>query len=450
MFFKDADKTPPELNAVLQRAEEVGASDIMLRRGLPIFYKVAGSWYHFSDAPLATVEDYIGGIGELMGWKELLHRLHQRKEMDFSFSVPHGTRYRVNMALTSDGPLIVLRLIRQDIRFLEDLGFLPASVEAIVKALKAKRGLVLVTGVTGSGKSTTLAAMIHWLNRHTASNIVTIEDPIEYIFIPEKSAIHQRELGAHTESFSQALKSALRQAPDVIMVGEMRDPETIKAALTAAETGHLVISTLHTKSAPETVTRIVDALPPEDKPQARQQLASSLAIVISQKLVPAVGKGKMVLAYEMFVKNDAIRQAIASGESTFDNTVREAMRVGGAQGMVLLEQSLANYVKEGAVLPEVALSYANRPEEMETQLRRLGIDPQGLALSGTPVPKRPLGSGEREEGEGKSGEVLLGRRSSCSVVSEGEGAQALATREEGGLVGGGRKRSLGELAPPVV
>jgi twitching motility protein PilT len=374
LFFRDVDKRLPELTEVLEKAAELGASDVMLRRGLPIFYKVGGTWYHFSD-PLGDVNDYVVAIGKLVGYEGFEDRLGREKELDLSFSLPSGLRLRINVSYTSDGPLIVGRLIRQDIRFLEDLGFLDASARALIAALSKRRGMILVTGVTGSGKSTTLAALIHWLNRNTSSNIVVIEDPIEYVFVPERSAIHQREVGSHTHSFSRALRSAMRQAPDVIMVGEMRDGETIKTALTAAETGHLVISTLHTKSAPESITRIVDALPAEDKPQARQQLASSLSIVISQKLVPGIGKGKLMLAYEMFVKNDAIRNLIAKGEDTMESQIREQIRMGKQEGMILLEERLAQLVKEGAVLPETAMVYANRLEELHTQFRNYGIDP---------------------------------------------------------------------------
>ncbi len=374
MFFRDVEKRLPELTEILEKAAELGASDVMLRRGLPIFYKVGGTWYHFSD-PLGDVNEYVLAIGKLVGYEGFEERLDREKELDLSLSLPSGLRLRVNVSYTSDGPLIVGRLIRQDIRFLEDLGFLEASAKALIAALSKRRGMILVTGVTGSGKSTTLAALIHWLNRNTSSNIVVIEDPIEYVFVPERSAIHQREVGSHTHSFARALRSAMRQAPDVIMVGEMRDGETIKTALTAAETGHLVISTLHTKSAAESVTRIVDVLPAEDKPQARQQLASSLSIVISQKLVPATGKGKLVLAYEMFVKNDAVRNLIAKGEDTMESQIREQIRTGKQEGMVLLEERLAQLVKEGLVLPETAMVYANRLEELHTQFRNYGIDP---------------------------------------------------------------------------
>jgi twitching motility protein PilT len=412
LFFRDVDKKLPELTEVLEKAAELGASDVMLRRGLPIFYKVGGTWYHFSD-PLGDVSDYVVAIGKLVGYEEFEERLGREKELDLSLSLPSGLRLRINVSYTSDGPLIVGRLIRQDIRFLEDLGFLEASAKALIAALSRRRGMILVTGVTGSGKSTTLAALIHWLNRNTSSNIVVIEDPIEYVFLPERSAIHQREVGSHTHSFLRALRSAMRQAPDVIMVGEMRDGETIKTALTAAETGHLVISTLHTKSAPESITRIVDALPAEDKPQARQQLASSLSIVISQKLVPGTGKGKLVLAYEMFVKNDAIRNLIAKGEDTMESQIREQIRTGKQEGMILLEERLAQLVKEGVILPETAMVYANRLEELHTQFRNYGIDPT------RPIPReerRLVGeatfssdSAEQREGEGGRLKLFGGR-----------------------------------------
>lgn len=368
------------LDQILNKALEVKASDILLRQGLPIMFKVHGNWYRFSDAP---IEDILGILNALEGY---LGRgevgpdpLEEVPDLDFSFGLPTGERFRVNLARTSMGPMLTMRLIRLEKPSLGNLGFRPQSIKAIQSALMRKRGLILVTGVTGSGKSTTLAAMVDWINDNFAYNIITIEDPIEFVFESRRSIIHQREVGTHTESFPRALKSAMRQAPDVIMVGEMRDPETIKAALTAAETGHLVLSTLHTRSAPETITRIVDALPTEDKPLARQQLSFSLSLIISQKLVPSQ-RGGLTLAYELLVATDAIRSAIAKGEGNFNAEIRNYMRAGMDKGMFLLEQILAEEVKAGNILAEMAENYANDPDELRTLFK--GYIGQGNHLSG--------------------------------------------------------------------
>ncbi len=372
MFFKDIFNRPPDFGEILDKAIEVGASDILLRRGLPIMYKVGGVWYRFSEEDLPDMTPYLVAIARIVGDEEAgLERFAKEQDVDLSFSQPNGYRFRANLSMTSDGFLVVCRVIRAEITPLDELGFSPQSLRAIKTILRRKRGLVLVTGPTGSGKSTTLAAMVNWFNGEGASNIITIEDPIEYVFISNRSAIHQREVGSHTRSFAGALRSAMRQAPDVILVGEMRDGETIKAVLTAAETGHLVLSTLHTRSAPETLSRIVDALPAEDKPMALQQLSASLAAVISQKLLPTVG-GQLALAYEMFVQTDAVRSVIAKGEASASVEIRNYMRAGRDWGMSLMEQSLAELVSSGRVLPEVAELYANDAEDLRSLLKALG------------------------------------------------------------------------------
>ena len=373
MFGERQDLDDLRLEVILDKALEVGASDIILRQSLPVMFKVHGSWYRFSDVPIEDMTPFLHSLDTYLGRDEessLVQAMEAERgmDLDFSFGLPSGQRFRVNLARTSMGPMITMRLIRLEEPNLEDLGFRPQSIKAIQSALMKRRGLILVTGVTGSGKSTTLAAMVSWINENFAANIVTIEDPIEFVFVSKRSIIHQREVGSHTESFARALKSAMRQAPDVIMVGEMRDPETIKAALTASETGHLVLSTLHTRSAPETILRVVDALPAEDKPMARQQLSFSLSMVISQKLVPSQ-RGGMVLAYELLVATDAIRSIIAKGEGNFNSEIRNQMRAGSERGMFLLEQILADHVSSGTVLQEVAENYANDPEEMKTLLK---------------------------------------------------------------------------------
>lgn len=382
MFFKDIDDYLPSLTDILNKAVEMRASDVLLRPNLFIMYKIGGTWYRFSEEPILDLAPYLLELDNIMGFgnsslgerggSQIGDTLKEERDLDLSFALPTGQRFRVNLSLTASGPMFVARIIRSEEPPLESLGFKPESIRAIEEALMRKRGLILVTGVTGSGKSTTLAAMIGWLNDQYALNIVTIEHPIEFVFVSKRSIIHQREVGIHTENFASALRSAMRQAPDVIMVGEMRDPETIKAALTAAETGHLVLSTLHTRSAPETILRIVDALPPEDKPLARQQLAGSISLAISQKLVPST-KGGLVLAYELIFPNDAIRFAVTKDEPAFINDIRNQIRSGKEKGMFLMEQILAEHVVSGMVLPEVAEVNANYPEELRILLQGKSI-----------------------------------------------------------------------------
>ncbi|HWS48708.1 MAG TPA: type IV pilus twitching motility protein PilT [Candidatus Methanoperedens sp.] len=292
--------------------------------------------------------------------EEQEERFLKEKELDFSINFDNA-RFRANIYNQKGSPACALRVISDEI---PELGFL--NLPDILKSFtKLRQGFVLVTGPTGQGKSTTVAAMLNEINRSTAVNIVTIEDPVEYIIKPLKSIISQRELGSDTLSFDRALKSSLRQDPNVVYVGEMRDLETIQLALTVAETGHLVFSTLHTNSAAQSIDRIVDVFPEGTKPQIRIQLASVLSAVISQRLVPAINGGR-VPALEILTACTATSNTIRESKTfMIDNIIQ----TGADLGMVSLEMSLARLVKKGIITEEVAMSYALKPSDLQNNLR---------------------------------------------------------------------------------
>src|SRR5690606_22680480 len=300
-----------ELNEILQVALRGGASDIHLKSGLPPIFRVDGSLFPLKDAQRLAPEDIARMIQAIMNDNQR-QKFRQTNECDLAYGVPGLGRFRVNVFQQRGTIGAVFRVIPFRIQTIEQLT-LPKVIEKIAME---PRGLVLVTGTTGSGKSTTLAAMIEHINQNATRHIMTIEDPIEFLIRDKRSIINQREVGVDTQSFAQALKSALRQDPDVILVGEMRDLETIGTALTAAETGHLVMSTLHTVDATETINRIISAFPPHQQQQVRLQLASVLRAVISQRLVPrADGKGR-VPAVEALVCTARVRELIEDPERT--------------------------------------------------------------------------------------------------------------------------------------
>jgi twitching motility protein PilT len=279
---------------------------------------------------------------------------------------------------------MVLRLIPDKVRSLDDMQMPP-----VLKDLAARdRGLVLVTGPTGSGKSTTLAAMVDHINQRRSDHIITIEDPIEFVHEPKQSRINQREVGSHTKSFSAALRSALREDPDTILVGEMRDLETIAQALTAAETGHLVLSTLHTNSAPQTITRIVDVFPPEQQAQIRVQLADALLGVVSQTLVPTVDRKGRVAALEIMVATPAVRNMIRENKI---HQIVTAIQTGAREGMQSLDQHLKSLVKLRRIPPEEAVERAVDKDSFRLD-SAAGLSPGGDGGSAVRLPSasRPL------------------------------------------------------------
>jgi twitching motility protein PilT len=273
-----------------------------------------------------------------------LEAFEQEKELDFSFSLGIH-RFRVNAFHDSRGPGLAMRYIPVRIPSPEELS-IPKQV---IELLHRDRGLILVTGPTGSGKSTTLASMVEYVNQNFKKHIITIEDPIEFNFVSKNSLIHQREVGAHTKSFPRAIKSSLREDPDVILVGEMRDPETMQAAITLAETGHLVLSTLHTNDTVQSVDRIIDAFPASQQGQVRVQLAMALTAVVSQSLLPKKDGNGRVIAREVLINNDAVRSVIQRG---LTHQLYSIVELGSQEGMVLMDRYLEGLYTKGFISQE--------------------------------------------------------------------------------------------------
>jgi len=336
------------------------ASDLHLVIGSPPAIRIHGELTYLTDEEILTKETAEELLFPLLvpEQKELLIN---NKEIDFSFALENRGRFRVNIYYQKGTLGACLRFIPLEIKTIDDLALPPICHEFA----KLKQGFILVTGPTGHGKSTTLAAIINEIILTRACNVVTVEDPIEFVFKSGKSLISQRELGQDTHSWTAALRSSLREDPDVVLIGEMRDYDTIAAALTIAETGHLVFSTLHTNSASQTVDRIIDAFPEESKNQIRIQLSTSLEAVFSQRLVPQLPTGRTV-AYEVMVATSAIRTSIREGKShMIDNIIQTS----GSLGMATLEASLVKLVKEGKISLETARLFALRPEEVTRLLK---------------------------------------------------------------------------------
>lgn len=354
-----------ELNDILKFAVTKGASDVHLKVGLPPVLRIHGTLIPIKDVSKLTPEDTKRMAFSIMSDRQK-ERFLELKELDMAYGSSGLGRFRVNVFMQRDNVSAVLRTIPTDPPPLETLG-LPGVLSKIAME---QRGMVLVTGTTGSGKSTTLAAMIGHINNHRNCHIVTIEDPIEFLHRDRRSIINQREVGQDTTSFSKALRAALRQDPDVILVGEMRDLETIGIALTAAETGHLVFSTLHTIDAMETITRIISAFPLDQEQAIRNQLSGVIKAVISQRLLPrADGKGRVVAA-EVLVSTARIRECVSDPSKTIE--IREAMAEGVVTyGMQTFDQSLMGILKTGLITLEEALNNATNPGDFE--LRYKGI-----------------------------------------------------------------------------
>ncbi|MEG1857599.1 MAG: PilT/PilU family type 4a pilus ATPase [Pseudoflavonifractor sp.] len=348
-----------ELRTILAEAVRRGASDILLIAGLPVAYKVSGVILRegermFPDALSVLVQAAYGVAGRSMV------RLEETGDDDFSFAVPGLSRFRVN-ALRQRGSLaMVIRVVSFDLPDRCRLG-IPDAVMAFAGYSK---GLVLFTGPAGSGKTTTLACIVNEVNTHRNLHVITIEDPIEYLHQHKQSVVTQRELATDTQSYDAALRAALREAPDLILVGEMRDPETIKAAVTAAETGHLVISTLHTMGAANTIDRIVDAFPPEQQHQIRTQLALALEGVVSQQLVPAAD-GTLIPAFEVMTVTPAVRNMVRESKAhQLDNVISTS----AGDGMNTMDQSLLQLVKSDRITRETALHHCVNADWLQKRL----------------------------------------------------------------------------------
>ncbi len=327
-----------------------GASDLHLKSQAVPFIRVHGQLIPVTGAGPLTAGDLREAF-ESMTTQTQQEEFQQKKELDFSYQAANDLRFRVNASYQKGEICLALRRVSQDIPGMEELG-LPAICASL--ALE-KQGLVLVTGPTGSGKTTTLASMIEYINQRDSRRIVTVEDPIEYIYKDKLSFITQRELGADTESFAIATRQSLRQDPDVILVGEMRDPDTMAACITAAETGHLVMSTLHTNNAPQAIDRIVDSFPPHQQNQIRMQLSLTLLAVLAQRLLPRLdGKGRLAVM-EIMVASPAIRNLIREGKT---HQMGNTMQTGVDQGMQTMDRGLQLSYQAGLISFDDALAYA--------------------------------------------------------------------------------------------
>lgn len=345
-----------ELKDLLQHVIEQGASDLHFSVGSHPIMRLAGSLAPLVNKPILTDQDIEGFMKALLPQKHLDTFLTE-KEIDFSYSFSDGHRFRGNGFFQSGSMSITLRLIPNEIKTFEELG-LPPILESFATR---NQGFFICVGPVGQGKSTTLASIVEHINQHRSEHVVTIEDPVEYIYEPKRSLIDQREVGTDTASFEAALHSAFRQDVDVILVGEMRNRETISTAVTAAETGHLVLSTLHTNNAAQTIDRIIDSFPAGQQEQIRMQFAGSMAGIFSQRLIPSVSGG-LVPAYELLINNSAVSNLIREGRT---HEIQSVIETGLENGMIDMNRSLVELVKKGEITVENAFAYSLNPKGLE-------------------------------------------------------------------------------------
>ena len=348
-----------DLEALLQRAADVIASDVHMTVGLPPVLRIDGALVN-DEAGVLTEED-VSGCAKILCTEAQMQELEEEGEVDFAVTVFGTMRIRCNIYHQRGNTAIALRLLPMVIPSVEDLE-LP---EILVRQAEKPRGLILVTGPTGSGKSSTLAALLDHINNTRRKHIITLEAPIEYIHERRLCVIDQREVGVDTKSFAAGLRAALRQDPDVILVGEMRDLETISTAITAAETGHLVFGTLHTKGAANTIDRIIDVFPAEQQEQVRIQLADVIECAVGQTLLPRIGGGRRAV-FEIMLGNSAVRSLIRQNKSF---QIQSTMQTSKRQGMQLLDDALADLVKTHQVRLEDALTAANDPTNLKNMVR---------------------------------------------------------------------------------
>lgn len=348
-----------QIEDVLRRAQENDASDIHMSPGNPLMLRIDGELVPQSEISLKPNE-ISEMLRPLMSVEQLNH-LEKVGELDFAFSVPGFSRIRANVFRQRGTYATALRILSYEVPTPETLGIPRAVVDLTMK----KRGLVLVTGATGSGKSTTLASLIEIIANRDRKNIITLEDPIEYLHSNKKAIVSQREIGGDTESYANALRAALRQDPDVILVGEMRDLETISTAITAAETGHLVFSTLHTNSAADAIDRMIDVFPPHQQQQIRIQLAGVLEGVIAQQLMPRCDTNGRIAAFEVLLANSAIRNLIREGKSF---QIPSIIQTSKKEGMQMMDDSIANIFYRGQISDQTAITYAHDSEALRRKI----------------------------------------------------------------------------------
>ncbi len=352
MDFKD------ELNKLIQIVKAENASDLHMSEGRYPTIRTAGVLVPITRSKVLTKDD-LNSILFMVLSPEKREEFLEKKELDFAFEY-EGLRFRGNAFFQQGNISLAIRVINDEIKTLDELG-LPQILEVFAKK---KQGFFLVVGPTGHGKSTTLSALIEMINQNRQEHIVTIEDPIEYLYQQKQSIIDQREVGFDTKGFQPALRSAFRQDIDVLLIGEMRGPETIEAAITAAETGHLVFSTLHTNNASQTIDRIIDAFPAAQQKQIRSQLSNALSGIFSQRLIPSISGGR-VPAYELLINNNAVANLIREGRI---HEIDSVIETGSGDGMISMNRSLAELVRQGEISVEDAYKYSPRSQNLERML----------------------------------------------------------------------------------
>ena len=351
-----------KIEEILKTAKASGASDVHITVGIPPKIRVNGKLIELQGYDRMLPDDTKAVADELMSVKQK-ELLEQNGQHDMSFSIKGLGRFRLNVFKQRGSIAMAIRLVATEIPDAETLG-IPSSV---MNLYQRQRGLVLVTGPTGSGKSTTLAAIIDMINNNREGHVITLEDPIEFLYQHNKCIVNQREVGLDSNSYANALRAALREDPDVILVGEMRDLETISTAITAAETGHLVLSTLHTIGAASTVDRMIDVFPPHQQQQVRIQLANVLEAVISQQLIPTADGYSRAAAFEVMHVNSAVRNMIREGKTHQLITIMQTNR---KQGMITMDEAIVELCRSGKINREMALQYAQDPEIMHAKLLR--------------------------------------------------------------------------------
>src|SRR2546425_1285997 len=388
----------PELLEVLL---DRGASDLHLTAGAPPTIRLNGDLVRLEEYPILTPRGLQGMIYAVLP-QRMRERLEQELELDMSYSLPGKARFRVNVYFQRDSVGAAFRLIPYEIKSIADL-HLP---DVVADLARFQRGFVVVTGPTGSGKSTTLASMVDVVNTERAAHIMTVEDPIEFLHKHKRCIVNQREVGTDTHGFGQALKHVLRQDPDVILVGEMRDLETIGTAITAAETGHLVFATLHTQDAPQTIDRIIDVFPPHQQQQVRVQLSTTLQGVVTQQLIPTVDGQGRVAAAEIMIATPGIRNLVREGKV---HQIYSAMQAGGRYGMQTMDMSLASHVKAGRISQQMAFERCHDPEELQRLVGSSGglsaFSSGGSSLGGDDASSWATGSFGTSDGLGSGGSM---------------------------------------------
>jgi twitching motility protein PilT len=361
-----------DIDAALRHLVEIGGSDLHLKAAAPPTLRIHGELRPIEGSEPLTADQTASTLRQIVKDPALLDEFERDGEADFSYSIPGVSRFRVNAFRQRGSTAIALRAIPFQVRTVEDLG-LPKVINDLADE---QRGIILLTGTTGSGKSTTLAAMVDRINSTKRNNIITLEDPIEYLHRDKQSLISQREVGQDTESFGRAMRRILRQDPDVILIGEMRDEETVRTALSAAETGHLVLSTLHTLDATETINRIIDFFPPHLQQQARVMLASTLRGVVGQRLVRSVDGDSRVAVCEVLVATGRVQDLILNPQET--GRITEVIAEGEYYGMQTFDQALMHHVLEGRIAFETAYDVASSPHDFKLMLEAKGQRASGI------------------------------------------------------------------------